>query len=317
MLFVPVMAAALLCGLVGAEPVDRIVAVVNEDVLTLSDLNNAFAQYRRSVEASYSGQELGQMLAEARQVILSRLIDDTLMEQEAKKTGILVREEEVIQAINNILAQRNTSMDELIKAIAKEGMEIDVYKKKIRNQIMKMKLVRRDLKAKLMVGDEEIGDYYRRHRADYEGKEAVRIKQILILFPRNASGETRARLRADTELLLKRLNNGEPFEKLAALYSQGPAASSGGDMGFIEKGSMLAEVEQTAFKLELNEVSGVIESPVGFHIIKVADKRGAGLKPLETVREEIRARIEEEKMEKKYDEWIEALRKKSHIEIKL
>ena len=317
MLFVPVMAAALCCGPVSAEPVDRIIAVVNEEVITLSDINNAFAQYKRSVEASYRGQELEQVLAEARRVILSRLIDDILMEQEAKKTGILVREEEVIGAINNILAQRNSSMEDLLKSIAKEGMEIDVYKKGIRSQIMKMKLIRRDLKSKLMVGDEEIGDYYRRHRADYEGKEAVRIRQLLVLSPRNASGETMVRLRADTASLLKRLNDGEPFEKLAAMYSQGPAASSGGDMGFIEKGSMLPEVEQTAFKLGINDVSDVIESPVGFHIIKVVDKRGAGLKPLEAVRGEIQARIEDEKMEKKYDEWMDDLRKKSHIEIKL
>jgi parvulin-like peptidyl-prolyl isomerase len=145
----------------------------------------------------------------------------------------------------------------------------------------------------------------------------VRIKQILLLFPDKADGETKAKLRADTAMLLKRLRNGEPFEQIAAAYSQGPASSSGGDMGFIEKGSMLPEVEDAAFKLGINEVSDVVESPVGLHIIKLVDRRGAGIKPLEAVREEIQAGIENEKLGKKYEEWMEELRKKSHIEIKL
>ncbi len=316
MLFILPMMAALYCGPVHAELVDRIVAVVNDEIITLSDLNAAVAQIRLSVEASARGQDTEKVLEEARRIMLGRLIDDSLLEQEAKKTGIVVRDEEVMETINNILSQKRASMEDLLKSIAKEGLGFDGYKKELRSQIMKMKLIRRDLKSKVMVGEEEIGDYYRRRRADYEGKEAVRIRQILLLTPDKATEDAKAKRREDAALLLKRLRNGEPFEQLAANYSQGPAASSGGDMGFIEKESMLPDVENAAFKLGINEVSDVIESPVGLHIVKLVDRRGAGIKPLEAVRGEIRAKIEEEKLGKKYEEWIEDIRKKSHIEIK-
>jgi parvulin-like peptidyl-prolyl isomerase len=97
-------------------------------------------------------------------------------------------------------------------------------------------------------------------------------------------------------------------------YSQGPEAQQGGDIGFIEKGVIIPEVEKAAFSLPLEQISNVIESSLGFHIIKVIDKRGAGLKKIESVREEIKTKLEDEKLEKKYDEWISAVRKKSFIE---
>ncbi len=317
MLFVPIMAAVFLCVPLYAGQVDRIVAVVNDEVITLSELNSAMAQYRKAMQAAAPGQNIEKVLSEGRGLVLSRLVDESLLEQEAKKTGIVVRDEEVRDTINNILAQKRATMDDLLKSIAGEGMGFDGYKKEVRRQLMKMRLIRRDLKSKLIVGDEEIGDYYRKHRADYEGKEAVRIRQILLLFPNQASLLAKERIKADAGTLLKRLKDGEPFETMAANYSQGPGAAAGGDTGFIEKGLMLPEVEAVAFKLGINEISDVIESPVGVHIIKVIDKRGAGLKPLDAVREEIQAKIEEDKLEKKYEEWMADIRKKAHIEIKL
>ncbi|MHB8772259.1 MAG: peptidylprolyl isomerase, partial [Syntrophales bacterium] len=92
---------------------------------------------------------------------------------------------------------------------------------------------------------------------------------------------------------------------------------TGGDVGFVEKGMMLPEVEDVAFSLPLNQISPVIESPVGFHIVRVIDRRGEGLKSIESVRDEIREKLEMEKVEKKFEEWLAALRGKSHIEIKL
>ena len=100
------------------------------------------------------------------------------------------------------------------------------------------------------------------------------------------------KLRADAEAIHKRLLNGEPFDLLSAKYSQGPAAAAGGDIGYIERGMILPEVEDVAFSLPLNQISGVIESPIGFHIIQVIDRRGAGLKAIESVREEIREKID-------------------------
>jgi peptidyl-prolyl cis-trans isomerase SurA len=293
------------------------VAVVNDEVITLSDLNNAFEPYQAKFEASYQGTEREKARTETKGFLLNRMIDGLLMEQESRKTGINVRNDELEDAITDIRKQRNLSPEEFKKALERDGITLDAFRKDIRNQLMRMKLIRRDIKSRVAVTDEEIGEYYRRHREDYEGKESVRIKQILLPLPKEGDPAMKAKLRADAEAIHKRLMNGEPFDQLSAKYSRGPEAAAGGDVGYIERGIIHSEVEDAAFSLPLNQISGVIESSVGFHIIQVIDRRGAGLKAIESVREEIREKIDREKMEKKYGEWLEELRKKSHIEIKV
>ena len=310
-------AAIFLCVSAQAGVVDRIVAVVNDEVITLSELNNAFEPYQERVTANVQGPDREKALGETKTTLLNRMIDNLLMEQESRKTGITVRNEEVTEAIDDMQKQRKISPDEFRKAMQREGITLDAYRNDIRDQLMRMKLIRRDIKSKVAVTDEEIGEYYRKHREDYEGKEAVRIRQILLLLPKEENPAAKEKLRADADAIHKRLLNGEPFELLAAKFSQGPAAAEGGDIGYIEKGMIHAEVEDAAFLLPLNQISGVIESSVGFHIIQVVDRRGAGVKAIENVREEIREKIDREKMEKKFGEWLEELRKKSHIEIKL
>ena len=299
------------------EIVNRIVAVVNDEVITLSDMNDAFDPYKMRIVDTYKGKNQDKVMAEARMTMLGKLIDNVLIEQEAKKAGIVVRDEDVMGTINDILNRRKLTMKDLVGIAEKEGMTLDTYRKEMKIQIARSRLVMQVIKSKAAVSEEEIGEYYRRNLANYEGKEAVRIKQILIMRPESIDERTKERLLSETEAIRRRLLAGESFEMLAAAYSQGPAAASGGDIGFIERGNMLPEVEAVAFRLAKNEISPLIESPVGLHIIKVIDKQGAGVKPITSVREEIKESLENEKMEKKYEEWIEALRKKSHIEIKL
>jgi peptidyl-prolyl cis-trans isomerase SurA len=310
--------AAVFLGVAAqAAAADRIVAVINDEIITLSELNNAFEPYQARFEASYQGPDREKARTETKLLLLNRMIDSLLMEQESRKTGIAVRNEDVTDAINDLQKKQNLSQDEFRKALERDGVTPEDFRKDIRNQLMRMKLIRRDIKSRVAVTDEEIGEYYRKHREDYEGKESVRIKQILLPLPKEVDPAMKAKLRADADAIHKRLMNGEPFEQLSAKYSRGPEAAAGGDVGYIERGIIHSEVEDAAFSLPLNRISDVIESSVGFHIIQVIDRRGAGLKAIGSVREEIREKIDREKMEKKYGEWLEELRKKSHIEIKL
>jgi len=300
-----------------AEIMERIVAVVNGDIITLSELSGAFEPYKKNIEESYKAADKEKVIAEARLSMLNKLIDNVIIDQETKKSGIVINDDEVTTTINDALSKRKMKMDDLINELAKENSSIEAYKKELKDHLLRMKFLRREIKSRLAVSEEEIGDYYTKHREAYEGKEAVRIRQILILFPKNSNQNIKAKLREEMNAIHKRLQNGEPFDALAAQYSQEPAAAAGGDIGYIEKGSMLPVVDSVAFSLKKDEISEVIESPLGFHIIKVVDKRGAGIKPIASVREEIKTKIEQEKMDKKYEEWIKDLRSKAIIEIRL
>lgn len=300
-----------------AEIIDRIIAVINDEIITLSELNQAFETYRKRIEENLKGQERARMLEEARMVMLNRMIDQTLVEQEARKAGFVIKDEEVMEMIRDFISKRNISMEDFLQNLARDGTDIEAYKKEMRDHLARMRLVGRAIKSKITISEEEIGDYYRKNKNLYEGKETVRIKQIVLLFPRNVNTETKEKLKADMDTLRSRIMNGEPFELLAANFSQGPEAASGGDIGFIERGGIFPAIENAAFSLNKDEISTIIESPIGFHIIKVVDRRGAGTKSIESVRAEIREKIEEEKMQQRYAEWIKELRNKAHIEIKI
>ena len=197
------MAAVFLSAAVQAAVADRIVAVVNDEIITLSELNNAFEPYQEKFEASYQGPDREKARAETKLILLNRMIDNLLMEQESRKTGIEVRDEEVTDAIKDMQKQRKISPSEFQKALEREGMTPDAYRKDIRDQIMRMKLIRRDIKSRVAVTDEEIGEYYSKHREDYEGKESVRIRQILLILPKECGpgreGKTSGGCRGDPQ----------------------------------------------------------------------------------------------------------------------
>ena len=309
----------LLCAPVCAEVVDKIIAVVNDEIITLYDFNTAFEPYRKNIENTYKGTDKESVMKETKEAFVQRLIDNILMEQEAKKSGagIIVKDEEVMAVLQDVLTKQKISLQEYLKNLAREGNSLESVKKEIRGQMMRARLLRREVKSKILVSDEEIGAYYNKNRQDYEGKETVRVKQLLLLLPPNANETIKAKMKNQALQLHKRVMDGESFDLLALNYSQGPAAAQGGDVGFIGRGTIIPEVEAAAFSLPVGQVSEVIESSVGFHIIQVVDKKGAGLKPLAAVREEIKTKIEDEKLDKKFDEWMASVRAKSHIEMKL
>jgi parvulin-like peptidyl-prolyl isomerase len=311
MLFVMLISAAAL-----GEVADKIIAVVNDEIITQKELDAAFVPYLKRIEETYKGNDKAGVIKQTKEAILQRLIDSLLIEYEAKKSGTSIKEEEVTDVLKDMLSKQNIRMEDFLKNLEQEGNSLESVKTEIKGQMMRMRLMRREIKAKIVISEQEIGEYYNQHRDEYEGKEAVRIKQILFLVPANADQATKIKIKENAEKIRQIALSGESFDALAAKYSEGPGAAQGGDTGFIEKGGMIPELEEAAFSLPQDKVSDVIASGLGFHIIKVVDKRGAGLKPIDAVREEIKTKLEDGKLEKKYDEWISAVRKKSHIEIR-
>ena len=318
--FAVILAVLLISVPAAAAVADRIVAVVNGEVITLSELHRAFAPYAAHIEANYKGPDKEAFLKQNQAAFLQRMIDQILIEQEAKKPGVgiaAVKDEEVMGMVKDMLAKNRLTMQDYLKKLAEEGKTLESAKQEIRGQMLRMRLLRREVQSRILVTDEEIGEYYDKHREDYEGREAVHIRQIFLPVPEGADSGARDRVRAEANQLRERILKGERFEVMAARYSRGPAASEGGDIGFVERGVMMPEVEKAAFSLPVGEVSEVLETEAGFLLLVVVDKKGAGLKPLPVVRDEIKAKIEDEKVNKKYDEWMAELRKKSFIDIRL
>lgn len=296
---------------------DRVVAVVNTDIITLAELNRHFAPILQRIEEDSQARQDESVVREGKRFVLDRMIRELLMKQEAERLNIVVSDADVDTYIDEILNSRNMTRRGLLKELSQENTSYDEYRESVRRDAMKARLIGREIRAKVNVSEENIGAYYKEHRDLYEGKEAVRIQQIYTAVPRESDDDARKERKALAEAIYEQFKAGESFETLARQHSQGAQDRTGGDMGFIEKGMILPEVETVAFGLDRGQVSGVIESPAGFHIIKVLDKRGAGLKPLEEVRQEIIETIAEKRMEERFQEWLEDLKEKSFIEVRL
>lgn len=312
-LFVILLLLVSFAGVSQAAVVDRIVAVVNNEIITLTELNKEAEPFIERIEKTYKGSEKGRVIEETRKTVLNRMVDTILVKQEAKRLNIVVKDSDVTNMINEMLKSRKMTMEQFKEMLAKDGLSLESYMEEAKDHLVRGRLANREIRSKVMVTEQEIGEYYKQHREEYEGREQVKLRQIVILCPTTAPVEKKREARAEIESIMARLKAGEKFEVLAAKYSP----QLGGEMGFVEKGAMLQPVEDAAFKLKVGEVSDIVESPAGFHIIQLLDRRGAGIKSLQSVREEILNKLTLEKSEKKFEEWMTDLRKKSHIEIRL
>jgi len=298
------------------EIVDRVIAVVNDDVITQYELENTVELILKRYGQDIPPGERDRIAAEARKALLDRLIADLLLRQEAKRLGITVRDEEVNLTIQESLNRRKMSVEDLQQALIKEGSSYEKYRESTRNDLIKMRIMQREIRPRVSVTNDEIGAFYQEHRDEYEGKLRVRLLMIALPVPNNSSPAVKEEQRIKAQTVLQRIRAGEPFEALANEFATGPART-GGDIGYVEKGSMSPAIEEVAFGLKPGEISDVIETPQGFYIIRALDRRGGGSLTVKATREDVEERIYREKMEKKFAEWMVEKRQKAHIEIRL
>jgi len=298
------------------EIVDRVIAVVDDDVITQYELENTVELILKRYGQAIPPGERDRIAAEARKALLDRLIADLLLRQEAKRLGITVRDEEVNLTIQESLNRRKMSVEDLQQALIKEGSSYEKYRESTRNDLIKMRIMQREIRPRVSVTNDEIGAFYQEHRDEYEGKLRVRLLMIALPVPNNSSPAVKEEQRIKAQTVLQRIRAGEPFEALANEFATGPART-GGDIGYVEKGSMSPAIEEVAFGLKPGEISDVIETPQGFYIIRALDRRGGGSLTVKATREDVEERIYREKMEKKFAEWMVEKRQKAHIEIRL
>ena len=298
------------------EIVDRVIAVVNDDIITQYELESTVELVLKRYGQSIPPGDRERVAADARKALLDRMIDDLLLRQEAKRIGIAVREEEVNNTIQENLKRRKMSVEDLQQALIKEGSSYEKYRESMRNDLIKTRVMQREIRPRMSVTNEEIGAFYQEHRDEYEGKLRVRLQMIALPVSDGSNPAVKEEQRVKAQTILKRIRTGEPFEALANEFTPA-SARDGGDIGYVEKGSLSPSIEEVAFGLKPGEMSDVIETPQGFCIIRALDRRGGGSLSVKATREDVEERIYRDKMEKKYAEWLAERRQKAHVEIRL
>jgi peptidyl-prolyl cis-trans isomerase SurA len=253
------------------ELLDRVVAVVNDDVITQNDLD----QRMKSVEQQL--QQQGTPLppeADLRKQVLEHMITEKVQLQYAKQTGIKIDDTQLQRAIARIAQDNRLTVEALRGALSQQGVSWDQFRDRIRNEIMLTKLRQRDVDDKVVVTDGEVENYLRMRREHAGDSEEYKLSHILILVPEQASPEQIAQQQKRAEAALNEIREGTDFRQVAAAYSDAPDAMKGGDLGWRPAGR-LPEIFTDALKtMKIGDVSPLLRSANGFHIIKLDDKRG-------------------------------------------
>ncbi len=306
LLWAPILLALACFGAVrplsAAKVEDRIVAIVNSDLILWSEVKRELAPERERIEKQYRGEELARRLKMAEAMALTTMIERRLQLQEAKVRNIDVGDQEVKQAVKQLI-QQGEKIDDKDPASTKS----------VRDQLTLLRVVDREVRSGVMVADPEMKRYYQEHRDRFALPEEYTLSQILI---KSRSPDDMADARNKTREIMALLKQGESFEDLALRYSDGPNASRGGRLGLVRQGELLPAIERGVSNLPSGGISDVIESPEGLHIVRLEDKKPKQFRPYEEVKQEIQALVFQQKSEDMFQAWLADLKNKAYIEIK-
>jgi peptidyl-prolyl cis-trans isomerase SurA len=314
--FVCVLGSPFVIQSQGAEIVDRIVAVVNDDIITLFELNQSIKPYEDKIHAlGYTEEKERRMIFKVREGVLSQLIDRKIEDQQIKRSNIKISEEQIDQTIEQIKEKNFFTDEDLRLALAKDGLTMEVYRNKIKEEILQTRLINLEVKSKVVITEEDISAYYEKHLDMYGGKQKYHLRNILIRIPTFADENKKLEIRAKIDEILKELKAGQSFETMAKNYSVSSTAAEGGDLGLFELESLSPQLQKTIKRMKPGEFTPVLETDQGYQIFFLQEILKTPGKSLEDVSPEIQRILFQENADKKYQEWIEDLRKKSVIKI--
>lgn len=299
---------------VSAETVNGIAVLVNDEPITTYDVDKEQESLERGLDANLPQDDAGR--AQLRQVARNSLINKKLIEQKIRELDIKVSDEEVRQAIEDVKKANNISQDNLNQALAARGVSFDEYKAQIKEQLERLRLISMEVRSKIQISENEMREYYEAEKAKFQVDEAFRARQILLPISPESTAEERKRTEATAEKVLAEARGGADFADLARKYSKDSSAAEGGDLGFLEKGELLPEIDEALIKLKPGEISGLIRTSAGIHIVKLEELRQGKHQTFESAKPEVEDILYKKRSEERFNLWIEELRKNAAVEIR-
>ncbi|MBA3013067.1 MAG: SurA N-terminal domain-containing protein [Proteobacteria bacterium] len=289
-----------------AEIVDRIVAVVNNDIITLTQLNKAIQPYLQNIDASQnSAEQKKQLIQKLENDMLVQLVDRALTTQEAVKYNIEVAEKDVDAAVNNFKEQNRLDQEGLEKALVAEGLNYKEYRERLKGEILQSLLINRAVRSQVIITESDIQAYH-----DTHGKAFVEVKKYHL---RNIFMSNEAELKEVEKKIGKELS----FAQLAKQYSLATNAEEGGDLGTFDINNFSENIKLGLQALGKGDHTPVLAVGQGYQIIYVEDILVEDNKTIDQTRDQIQNILYKEQAEKRFAEWIDALKKNAHIKIML
>ena len=296
---------------------DQVVAVVNDEAITQSEVDSLFRPIYEQYQREYQGSELFRKLTDARRKLLNQLIEDRLVYQQAKKLGIQADEVDIDRRITKF-KEKFTDPKEMENAMRREGMTLTYIRERIRRQAMIENLQDSEIRSKIVISPIEIERYFQEHPEEFSQAESLKVRSITL----KKNDDARAKGLKDEESwkkiqdLRKKISAGENFEKLATQFSQDSNAREGGLGEWIGRGDMIPEIDEAIFKLKSGEISEVIETSMGYHLFLVEEKKEGHKRNFEEARDAIYAALYRKKSEERFGEWMTELKRTAYITVR-
>jgi peptidyl-prolyl cis-trans isomerase SurA len=307
--------AALIAGdIAAAETVERIVAKVNGQIITLSQLEQEVRTTLERLGPAPTTEEEQARMEQVRPETLNRMIDNMLVLQVAEERGLRVPARFFEEWKKGVMEQMKlTSEEEFVRQVELQGASVDVIRKQFEESLLLQEVRRMEVDSKVSVSEPEIGERYREHIADYTEAAKVRLREIVVKFDSITEVDQGQKARR----LLQEIRQGADFAEVARMHSESSSREAGGDLGFFEKGELTDALEKAAFALAPGEVSEVLRMETAYYILRVEEKVEEKVKTLEEVRSEVADAIFQEKMNAQLERYIQQLRERAIVEINL
>lgn len=304
-----------------AELVDRIVAIVNDDIITLSELNEESREIEEKIMLSVPYEDQTEAIEEARETALNSLIDKKLIDQSAKEARVSVSDAEVDKALYDVRRKASMSEEQFSNELTRAGFSLNTYRDNLRSQLLQRKIVKTDIRSKIVITDSMIKEYYDNKYTVATKSDEFYLLQIGVKWKK---GEDDAATKKEKNKALNRIKrihnlavNGENFGSLAEEYSDFPSAQDKGDIGSFTLDDMGDAMRSAVSSLSNGEISKIIETPAGYQFFKLISSAGGKAvtkAPLKDVEDDIKAKLFEQEMQAAFKEWVTELKNDAYIQ---
>lgn len=289
--------------------IDRIIARVNEEIITQRQFDAQKQQIDLGLSQKYSGQELAEREDAAYKVLLRDMIDEDLLVQKAKDLNISA-DAELVQRLDQIRKQMGlASIQDLENEVEKQGLIWEDFQNNIRRRLLTQQVIEQEVSSRIMVTDAQARKYFDEHKQDFSSPAGVDLAEVQISIQKWGAAE--AKKRADAAFAM--LQAGAKWDDVVKKYTDGPNASSGGEVGFFPNGSLLPEISKGIQNLDPGNTSNLISIQYGYIIVKLNQRRSAGAPKYEEVRQQVKEALYQQKMQPALRTYLTTLRKESYI----
>ena len=300
--------------LFAAEVCNRVVAVVNNDVITLYELNIRIKEMTGSAPEELM-QKNETMFRDAQRKILELLIDEKIAQAKIKELGIKVADRQVDNFLEKVKRDNQWTQEDLVAGLEKEGLSYEKYRERVRRDIERAQLIEYEVRSKIIIRDEVIQKYYEDHRGTFGIAEKVQLAGIFLMRKNMKSEEEMRELYKKAQDISAKLKAGADFSQMAANFSEGPGANQGGDLGQFTVDHLEAGLKSVVEALPEGGISDPLVRPNGIQIIKVVKKQTGKIRSLEEMREAIYGILYQEEVNRRYQAWIKELRDSAYTRV--